>query len=510
MDGLRQTWLDRAVGFVAPAAQLRRVRARIAADLLIRHYDAAAGGRRTSGWSRRGGDANVALDGKIDRIRDLARDAIRNDGQAKSAIRTIKNHVVGWGIVAKADPVRARVQAAWDAWANSTRCDADGRRNFYGIQKLVMGGTAEAGEMLVRRRWRRLGDGLPLPIQLQVLEPDYLDANKTTDLPTGGWITHGIEFDALGTRVAYWLFPKHPGSTFSGGARSLFAPSRRIPAADIIHTFEGERAGQVRAISWFAPVFLPMKDLSDYGDAQVMKQKIAACLAVITSDMDGTAAPIGTADDTESPGIDALEPGGILNIPPGRQVTVVQPPSVGDYEPFTRVEQRKIAKGLGLSYEDYTGDYSAVNFSSARMSRLEHWDNVYDWRWNLLIPQLCDPVWGWAMEAMEIAGILAGPRPGAFWTAPPMPMIEPDKEGLAFQRNIRNGLTSLFEALRERGYDPRHILREIADGNAILDDLGIVLDSDPRRTTQAGQVQAPTQKRPTEDAPPTGDTEEAA
>jgi capsid protein len=60
-----------------------------------------------------------------------------------------------------------------------------------------------------------------------------------------------------------------------------------------------------------------MKDLDEYEDATLMKQKIAACLAVITSDIDGTGAPLGTADDTTNPGIDTLEPGAIINAPPG-------------------------------------------------------------------------------------------------------------------------------------------------------------------------------------------------
>jgi capsid protein len=51
------------------------------------------------------------------------------------------------------------------------------------------------------------------------------------------------------------------------------------------------------------------------------------------------------------------------------------------------------------------------------------------------------------------------------------------------------GIQSLSDALRERGYDPDELLQEIADDNARLDELGIILDSDPRKTTQAGQLQ---------------------
>jgi capsid protein len=236
-----------------------------------------------------------------------------------------------------------------------------------------------------------------------------------------------------------------------------------------------------------------------------MKQKIAACLAVITSDVDGTAAPLGTVDGTDT--VDSLEPGMIMNVAPGRTVEVVQPPSVREYADYTKTTLRGMATGLRVTYEDLTGDYAEVNFSSSRMSRLRHWASVDDWRWRMLIPQFCDPVWGWAMQAAAI-GVNGQPGiasfPMATWTAPPIPMIEPDKEGLAYQRNIRTGIMSLPDAIRERGYDPDELFAEVAATNEKLDRLGLVFDCDPRRMTQQGLMQTP----PTEDAPQAGMAED--
>lgn len=484
----RPTIVDRVVGAVAPQWQLRRTRARIANDMLVRQYDAAAVSRRTQGWRRAGGDANATAR-DLGTIRDLARDLVRNHGELGQAKRTIANHVVGWGILAKpGEGLSASAIGRWKKWANTTDCDADGRSNLAGLQKLVMHTVTESGECLVRRRWRRLADEYALPFQLQILEPDHLDTGMSKQLPGGGWITNGVEFDALGERVAYWLFPMHPGAAYQGG-RLLYEPAKRVPAADVLHIFERMRPGQVRAVSWFAPIILPAKDLDEYTDAQVMKQKIAACLSVLTTDIDGQNGPLATADDTTTnPGVDSLEPGAILNLPAGKTVEVVTPPQVNDYEQFVRANNRKIAKGVGLTYEDYTGDYSQVNFSSARMARLSHWDNVHDWRWLMLIPQFCDPVWNWAVEAMQVAGLTSAPV-GVEWTAPGMPMIEPDKEGLAIMRNVRAGIMTLAEAIRERGYDPDEFLAEYATFSKKLDDLKIVLDSDPRHMTQAGQFQ---------------------
>jgi lambda family phage portal protein len=482
---MRDTWLDRTLSAVAPRWHLKRARARIATELLLRNYEGAASGRRTQGWRRSSSDANLSMGPYLGKLRDVARDLVRNNPYAESALTTIVDHAVGYGIMARPEPANTKVLDLWRGWAESTECDADGRTDLAGLEKAVMRSVAEAGEVLVRRRFRLPEDGLSIPLQLQVLEPDFLDTTKHgLRTPTGGRIIYGVEFNPIGQRVAYWLYPEHPGNSAFPNAMS-----RPVPAESVLHVFKPARPGAVRGASWFAPVMLRFKDFDEYEDATLMKQKIAACLAVITSDVDGTGQPLGTADDTQTPAIDSLEPGAILNVAAGRSVEVVQPPSVTDYEEFCKVTLRAIATGLGVTYEDLTGDYANMPFSAARMSRLRHWARVDDWRWRLLIPQFCDPVWDWAMQAAAAMNLVSADYPKAHWTPPPMPMIEPDKEGLAYQRLIRSGLQSWSETVRERGYDPDELLGEIANDNAAFDELKVLLDSDPRKLTQAGQLQ---------------------
>ncbi len=487
MTQVHANWLDRAVGFFSPRAGLQRQRARVATELLQRHYEGAAAGRRTQGWKRTSSDANAATGPYVSRLRDQARDLVRNNPYAESALSTIVDHAIGWGIVAKASSARA--QTVWDAWANTTACDADGRHDFAGLQKLAFRTTVESGEALVRRRFRLPSDNLPIPLQLQVLEPDFLDTSKHgITLAGGGRIVYGVEFNGIGHRVAYWLFREHPGN-----AAWPSTASQRVPADGIIHMFKGARPGLARGATWFAPVLLRFKDFDDLEDAVLMKQKIAACLAVITSDVDGTGSPLGTTS-ADDPTVDMLEPGAVLNVPPGRTIEVVQPPQVTEYPQYAETVLRAIATGIGVTYEDLTGDYTDLPFSAARMSRIRHWSRVEDWRWRLLAPQFLNPVWGWAMEAAEIMGTA---RASVQWTAPPMPMIEPDKEGLAYQRNIRTGIMTLSEAIRERGYDPDALLAEMAADNAKLDALKLVLDSDARKVTQQGLTQQASSAQPT-------------
>lgn len=485
----RQSWLDRAVGFVAPQRGLRRLRARIAADMLLRHYEAASIGRRTQGWRRSSGDANSAVGASLGSLREHARDLVRNNPHASRAVGTITNQTIGWGIAAKPTPANGAAARAWAAWSGTPACDAEGRHDFAGLLKLAMRSIVESGEVLIRRRFRLPADGLPLPLQLQLLEPDYIDTSRTgIRLPNKGRIIHGVEFDAIGRRVAYWLFPEHPGSSLSMfTAGNLGGQSVRVGAENILHVFHQERLGQVRGASWFAPIILKLKDYDEYDDATLMKQKIAACLAVLTSDVDGSASPLGTADDATTPGIDSLEPGMILNMPPGRSVEVVQPPTVREFADYSMVTLRTIAAGIGVTYEDLTGDYTDLPFSAAKMSRNAHQDRIHDWRWRTVIPQLCQPVWTWAMEAALIMSLVSDPAPGVIWTPPPAATIDPDKEGIAFQRNIRCAAQSWSESVRERGYDPEEVLKEIAADNKRFDELGIILDCDPRMTTQQGQ-----------------------
>jgi lambda family phage portal protein len=496
----RRHWLDRITGPIAPIWTLKRQRARYAGEILARHYEGAATTARTSGWRRPGTDANAAIGPAAANLRNAVRDLVRNNPYAAAALASIVNETVGWGIVP--DSTNAAAMALWKKWAESKACDADGQHDFYGLEKIVLRTIAESGEVLIRRRFRLPGDvdangrPLPIPLQLQVLEPDFIDTAKDQiTTPNGGRIVQGVEFSPIGQRVAYWLFREHPGS-ISGS----FSPSVRIPAEGVLHLFRGERPGQVRAVSWFAASLLGWKDLDDYDDATLVKQKIAACLAVfVRDDLDGGGAPLGEPNDQPTPAIDALTPGMVQNLPAGRQISVVEPPRVNDFGDYMDRKLRGLAAGLRVLFSSMTGDFRDLSFSAARMERIAHQPDVDDHRWRILIPGFCDPAWQWAMQAAAIAGLLRSTDvPAVEWTPPPAQFIDPASEGLAILRNVRSGITTMQEELRARGLNPVKVIAAMKAWNDLLDKAGVVLDSDPRRMTQAGIAQA----APSSSAPP--------
>ena len=473
------SWFDRFLISIAPKWAVSRVRARAQ----LRHFEAAQGGRRTSGWTKTSTDANSANKPALTTLRELARDLRRNNSWAKRGVQVIVNNTVGWGIMPTPDDANRKRSAAaialWDAWAKSTKCDFDGRLNFYGLQRLAMEAIVEAGEVLIVRQ-APLDASQAIPLRLQILEPDYIDTHRGGATDEGNAIVDGIEFDKRGQRVAYWLHTSHPGSNHQFTSRF---ESVRVTADRVLHIYRVDRPGQVRGVSWLAAAMSRLKDVDDFEDAELQQQMVAACFGAFVEN-DGGAVSEEDEDDEK---LEHLQPGHIAYLAPGEKISFATPPSPRDGA-FSERSLRKIAVGIGVTYEDLTSDYSKVNFSSARMARISHWGNVFEWQEHMLIPLLCNGVWGWAME---LAGAMKGwpAAPTAEWATPPMPILEPDKEALAYARALRIGMITWPQMIRELGRDPVAQLAQIAEYNKAFDKAGVVFDCDPRLTNSSGQKQ---------------------
>jgi lambda family phage portal protein len=486
--------IDRLVSYVSPEKGAARfaARSRMARSLNTQAlYAGASLGRRTSGWRAVSTDANTETRMVLGRLRDASRDMVRNNAFAARAKATIAHNVVGAGILprvkATSESRTAKIKQLVVDHLETTAIDADGRLNLYGLQALAMATVVESGEVLIRRRPRFTSDGYPLPFQIQVLEPDFLDASVEGIQKNGNVAIQGIEFDARGRRVAYHLFDNHPGSTTPG--TSIRVTGKRISADFVAHVFRPERPGQMRGVTWFAPVMLRMRDWADYTDAQLMRQKIAACFAAfITSEDSEAPSDLPTDPGSDYP-IESFEPGMIERLKPGENVSFATPPSTSDFTGYGAATLREIAAGLNVPYEALTGDLSGVNYSSGRMGWLEYQRSIDAWRWNMLIPQMLDPLAKWFADAVTLA--TGSTEPFRFdWTPPRREMIDPDKEMKGAMVAIRAGLSSRSEEIRTLGRDPEEVDAEIAADNIRMDRLGITLDSDPRKTSMNGQQQS--------------------
>ncbi|MDG4575430.1 MAG: phage portal protein [Defluviicoccus sp.] len=478
--------LDRAIGLVAPGAALRRAQARAAMAMLARSYEGARIGRRTEGWVVAGTSANAEIGTALVRLRDRSRDLVRNNPYAAKAVSAVVSNLVGTGIMPRARSGDGTINEMADRlWARfAEACDADGLTDFSGLQALIVRTLVESGECLVRIRERRAEDGLPVPLQLQLLEPDHLDASKTGEAPGGGFVIQGVEFDALGRRRAYWLYPVHPGEVAMFRRASLV--SQPVPAASVVHLFDRLRPGQVRGVPWFAPVILKMRDLDEYDDAELVRKKIEACFAAFVTGSDDEETLGRATSDANGRRIESFEPGMIEYLSPGKDVKFATPSHAGGYGEYMRVQLHAIAAGVGLTYELLTGDLSQVNYSSIRAGLIEFRRRMEALQWQLLVPGLCRPVWQRFVATSQAIGALPDEIIDAEWTAPRFEAVDPLKDIQADILAVRAGLMTLKEAVARQGYDPAHVLAEIAATNAELDGLGIVLDTDPRKATKTG------------------------
>lgn len=471
-------WLDNSIAAVAPgwAASRAEARARLLAFNQAREiqarYEGASRGRRMVGWNTvSGGSAVAETQGALALLRARARDLTRNTWAGRRAVNILVHNMIGTGIRPSLDgesPLEEQIKK----WAKSTRCDQDGLHNLYGIQALAVRTMIESGESLIIRRPQKF-TRKNIPLKLRVLEGDYLDEGYNQPLPNGNTIVQGVEFDRFGNRVAYHLFKKHPGDMYTG---TTGHERVRMSADDVIHLFRVLRPGQVRGITDFAAVIIKLREWDSYEDAQLVRQKIAACFTAFVR-TDSSVLP-GDADAQRELGT-KVEPGIIEILRPGESVTFGTPPDVGGYKDYADITLREIAAGIGITYEALTSDLRGVNFSSGRLGWLEFQRKIDSDRALLYEPRMLEPIAEWLLNTLTLTGDATGDE-DIKWTPPRRQMIDPSKEINAAKASIRAGLSSRQAEIRGLGRDPEEVMAEIAADNAAADALQLFLDSDPR------------------------------
>jgi len=405
---------------------------------------------------------------------------VRNNGYAVNAVESWAANTVGDGIkpISKiADAVRKEeLQRLWLAWTDEA--DAEGLTDFYGLQRRAAREVFLAGEVFFRIRMRRPGDGLSVPLQLQMLPAEMLPLEQTGIAANGNAIRQGIEFDRIGRRVAYHFFRRHPGDSTDPG---LAGEIVRVPASEVIHVIDPVEGGQLRGVSKLAPAIVKLFLLDQYDDAELDRKKVAAMYAMfVTSPAPEN--PLALTEDDETPAGIEISPGQIVRLDPGEDVTVGQPAdSGGTYEPFQYRTLLQISAALGIPYPYIANDMVKGNFSNSRLALIEFRRRVSAWQHSVMVYQLCRPVYARWMDAAVLSGALA--LPGyeanrvqlltADWLPTKWDWVDPLKDANAEIASIEAGLKSRTQAIAERGYDAEQVDREIAAERARERTLGL-------------------------------------
>ena len=476
---MEPNWIDKIVAYVSPKSGERRLRARIIAEALL-SYEGARTSRRQGGWNTSGTSGNSEIGVANSKLRANANDLCRNNAFALKAKREWSKRVVGTGITPRpktgSDRLNTQILKYWDQWTRE--CCSDNRINFYAAQKLIVGSRYVSGESIVRLWDRPTSDALTVPFQIQVLESDYIDDTKTTSMDNG-YIIQGVEFDPIGRIRGYWLFSEHPDEVVITSFRS--SSSKFVPAKYILHHLEIDRPGDARAVSRFAAVISKLRDLDEYEDAELVRKKICACMTAIFTQAEGADGPTIGAVTTNDSGqrTEQFAPGTIVYAPPGFDAKTFTPADNSNYSEYKKTELREVAVGLGIPYILLDDNMEAVNYSSFRGGMLSFREEVEEYRYNWLIPQVLDPIYAKFIDKLFTIGAISEPNADVEWNPPQFDLLDRMAEAEADQLELQIGKTTWPQLISRTGYDPEKQIAEINQYKEQLEEAGISFSQNP-------------------------------
>lgn len=460
-----------------------------AAVQTLRGYEGARVGRRMDGWLTTGSDANSAADGDLQRLRDRSRDLCRNTPNGTRMKSGVAGAAVGTGIQPFADTGDEALNKLIDETfkIHVEECDVEGQLDYWGIQRLVSDAVFESGAAVVRRRARFASDGYHVPLQYQVMEPDLIDLSQMMN-SSGGVTIQGVAFDAIGARAGYWMYPQHPGAM--GTVRlSNSLQSRFVPASEVAHVYRKTRPGQVHGIPAMAAVITLLRDAAEYNNAEIVRAKMAACLAVGVTQPEGTST-LGkaTTEDETGARLESMRPGMILYGKPGEQFQAIVPAGHANFGEYMKFEEHLMAIGVDMFYAQLFGDLSAVNWASFRAGDRDYRAAIDAIRWLFLIPMGFRTMWRWFIDAAFLAGRIPVQDYGVRWTPPQFLSTDPVKDAEADEGELANGTISWGEACARKGLDPDQHLNEIAEWQKKIDAAGLVMSWDRRKVAASGKA----------------------
>lgn len=436
-----------------------------------RTYQAAQGGRRGSSLKTMHHPLQ-SIAAARGTLAARARYLAANNPLAASGVEAWVSALVGTGVKGQAKatgPLRNTLNLSFENWTDDA--DADGTTDFYGMQALIVRRVVIDGEALAI--FVQDGDVL----QVRVIEAEQLDASYTANLTNGNVVVQGVEHDATGRRVAYHVFDRPAAMDYASTRQRT-----RYPASEVMHVFRREVPGQVRGISWFAPVVVRLADLDGWRDAQMVRQRMAAMLAGFIVSTDGSASPMD-GEQSGSNVVGGFEPGTLQYLEPGQDIRFSDPAKIGqEVIDFADITEREIAVGLGLPDYLLSGDLSDVNYSSIRAGMVEFRRRVEALQHSLLAFQFLRPVWRrWAtLEVLSgrVQAQVAAALPVS-WITPKVHWVDPAKDVRAEVEAVAAGLMSRREAVAARGIDIEALDAEIAADKARADGLGLTFTTMP-------------------------------
>ena len=411
---------------------------------------------------------------------EYARDLDRNDSIAGMTIdRVLDNILQETGI--RPDPCTgdenadAFLRDKWKAWAeNEDECDLAGEQTWLDIERTV------ARAALVD------GDHFVLPNVSGALE--LVEAHRCrTPSNTKKNVVHGVELSTTRKRLRYWFTREDlaPHSSLARVRDTVQIDARsELGERLVFHIVDPNRITQTRGVSVYARVADPLGMHDDIEFANLVRQQIASCFALIRNRKETgplTNPQLGereteTVTGTYSRIIENIAPGMELTNGRGEELTAFSPdvPNPQFFEHVMLV-LKIVSANLGLPVHAVLLDPSQTNFSGWRGAhdqartgyrRLQKW----------LVNKLHKRVWRWKVAnwiAMHPELAAWGNQAGVNlyrvkWNTPSWAYLQPVQDVAADVGKVQGLISTRRRVLADRGFDIDELDGETVTDNARL------------------------------------------
>lgn len=517
--------------------------------LRLRGYASAAANPNETPWLNAGNrTADGELGPSLPNLRARSRAALRDDAVACGIAGTMTRGTVGTGLrpqgrSAKRFPdepeeaTDARDNAMEAVWRE--RADrlypGDGHLAQGDHQALAYRKLLEDGEVFIRPAITAPGE----PVWFETIEADrVLTPLGARPVDPGGRIVDGVEKDALGRVVAYWVLRTHPGDTGAAG-QTLGAKAKavasyalsdfdRVPSDRMRHVrARVTRPGQTRGVPVFHAVLQDLHDLDLLIVASLKRSQIAACLTVfLTSTEDAPDLLDLTATDYGYQLKNKLEPGRMFRLFPGEQASFLDPKNnAPDLAAFVLLLAKRIGAAVGLSPQAVLRDWGAISYSGARTIKIDDRQTFRGER-SSLAHQLLDFEWQTVMVDALLRGDSRLVRAGVMfediatveWIGDEEGWVDPQAEAAATQLMLGLGLTTVQIEAARLGRDWQEMIRQRVAAEVFDRDLRAKHGLPPAVLPAIANPPAPAPETtpadhltpdPTVDPEPTASTEDA-
>lgn len=454
-------------------------------------------------------------------------DLQRNDGYIHGAIQNHKDSIVGGffrlnckpnykylGLTEEwADEFQEAVEDMFSLAAESPDCwfDASGKLTFSEMIRLAIGVAMFSGENLASAEWYR--DVLrPFKTAIQMIDPIRL-SNPNGTMNDRNW-RKGVRFDRRGRPIQYAIRETMPGEAWNFEQQYKWRiVNARKPwgRKQILHYFEPHRVDQSRGISDLTSILKQSKMVGKYQDIVLQNAVLnATYAAALESDMppadafealggengqtawatnylEAIAAYTGSSKNLHIDGVK------IPHLYPGTKLKLQnagQPGGLGTG--FEESLLRHLAAGLGVSYEEFSHDFTKTNYSSARAAMGETYKRLQG-RKKAIADKFATDIFRLWFEEQLNAGNFKDVLPrnvpnfyealnaDAFtacsWIGAPRGQIDELKETQAALSRIDGGLSTHEKECARFGEDYREVFRQRKREQQMIEEMGLIVNA---------------------------------